>query len=158
MITPAWVQDARGQNLALGWTRTFSPTMANTFKVSYLRHRSDYPSTPAMKTYPPSLRLSNVTVGFGLSVGMLQFSRTISSSSRPFLHHQGKHSLKFGGEYRRIRNSSSFFFDLNGFFLPYSIEELVTDMAFGDEVDLALSGHPRSGRCIGPRIHQSCHG
>ena len=147
VITPAWVQDARGQNLALGWTRTFSPTMANTFKVSYLRHRSDYPSTPGYEDIPSIVTaFEDVTVGFGLSVGMPQF---FTDNQFQFQDHfsiiKGKHSLKFGGEYRRIRNGSSFFFDLNGFFLPYSIEELVTDMAFGDEVDLALFGAPTFG-------------
>src|SRR5258708_40111527 len=53
---------------------------------------------------------------------------------------KGKHAFKFGGEYRRIRNGSSFESAKNGVFIPYSTEELLTDGFFGDVADQLLDG------------------
>ncbi|MBN2319957.1 MAG: TonB-dependent receptor [Acidobacteria bacterium] len=146
-ISPAWVQDARGQNAAVTWTHTFSPTVLNVFKVSYLRHRQDYPMMPGYEGMPSVVTAFDpMTVGFGMSVGIPQY---FTDNQFQFQDHlafiKGKHSFKAGWEYRRIRNGSSFHLDESGFYLPYGVEELVTDMAFGDEADLAVFGGPAYG-------------
>ena len=53
---------------------------------------------------------------------------------------KGNHSLKVGAEYRRTRNGSSFKTQFNGFFLPYGVEDILTDMKFGAEADSAYYG------------------
>src|SRR5207302_4328377 len=58
---------------------------------------------------------------------------------------KGKHNLKTGAEYRRTRNGSSFETQFNGFFLPYGVEDLVTDMQFGTDADNAVFGGPAYG-------------
>lgn len=143
-ITPGWVQDARGQNVALGWTRSFSPTVANTFKISFLRHRQDYPMMDGYEGTPSVVTAFDpLTVGFGMSSGIPQY---FTDNQFQFQDHlsfmKGKHSFKSGFEYRRTRNGSSFVVDDRGFYLPYGIEDLVTDLAFDDEADLALYGEP----------------
>ncbi|PYX91191.1 MAG: hypothetical protein DMG71_20790, partial [Acidobacteria bacterium] len=46
--------------------------------------------------------------------------------------------LKFGAEYRRTRNGSSFQADRNGHFSPWSAEDLITDSVFSDQLDKAF--------------------
>jgi hypothetical protein len=66
--------DARGQDIALGWTRTFSPKITNAFKASFLRTRQSNPvaagheGTPAIFT-----AFDPLSVGFGNSNGIPQF-------------------------------------------------------------------------------------
>jgi hypothetical protein len=136
-IGPPSYSPGRSQNLGLSWNHTFSPTVLNTFKASYLRHRSDYPVTsgyegiPSIYTYFDSL-----TVGLGQSAAMPQF---FTDNQFQYQDHisfvKGKHSFKTGIEYRRTRNGSSFEADKNGEFAPYGVEDLVTDGLFGDLSD-----------------------
>ena len=53
---------------------------------------------------------------------------------------RGKHSFKFGGEYRRTRNGSNFFLDNFQFALPWGVEDVVTDLAFSDEAETLFTG------------------
>ncbi len=52
---------------------------------------------------------------------------------------KGKHNFKFGGEYRRTRNGSRFFNDTYGSFYPWSIEDLMTDLNFTNDVEAYLN-------------------
>jgi hypothetical protein len=80
---PPTQQDARGQNAAITWNRSFSPTVANSFKVSYLRHRQDYPMTEGYEGIGSIVTaVDPLEAGFGLSSGLRSSSPTISSSSR----------------------------------------------------------------------------
>jgi hypothetical protein len=146
-IGPPSVNDGRGQNVALSWNRSFSATVANSFKVSFLRHRSDFPMTEGYDGIPMILTAFDpITVGFGMSSGLPQF---FTDNQFQYQDHlsviKGKHSFKGGAEYRRTRNGSSFFNDVSGTYYPYGIEDWVTDMAFSDEMDLALFGEPAYG-------------
>jgi outer membrane receptor protein involved in Fe transport len=58
---------------------------------------------------------------------------------------KGKHSLKFGGEYRRIRNGSSFFNDAFSSIYPWSVEDSITDLNFTGETEKYLFGYPYYG-------------
>src|SRR5437879_13248712 len=59
---------------------------------------------------------------------------------------KGKHSFKFGGEYRRTRNGSSFFLDTFGTIQPWGIEDTLTDLAFTAQSEtLAYGTHYYGG-------------
>jgi Carboxypeptidase regulatory-like domain len=141
-IGPDSIQDGRGQNVALSWTHTFSPTVLNTFKASYLRHRLDFPAPKGAFGAPAYYTLDGIGVDLGLSPGLPQF---FTENQFQYLDNisivHGKHSVKTGGEYRRIRNGSRFFNDAFQTILPWSIEDTVTDLAFDDEADLPVLGY-----------------
>jgi hypothetical protein len=140
-IGPPYINDGRGVNVGLTWNHTFSPAVLNTFRASYLRHRSDFPSPdPKYNTMPMiATAFDALNVGFGMYAGLPQF---FTDTQFQFQDHltftRGKHSFKAGAEYRRTRNGSAFFNDNAGTFLPYGIEDLVTDNFFSDEVDQLL--------------------
>lgn len=141
-IGPSYDNPGRGQNYAVSWTHTFSPTILNTAKASYLRHRSDFSSNPSVFGIPMIVTaFDSFAVGFGQYSGFPQlFTDTQFQYQDSLSVVHGKHSFKGGAEYRRTRNGSSFYNDANGTFLPYSIEDLVTDLAFDEEADIAVTG------------------
>ena len=137
-IGPPYTNPGRGVNVGITWNHTFNPSVLNTFRASYLRHRSDFPSAgPEYDTMPGiATAFDALNVGFGMYSGLPQF---FTDTQFQFQDHltftRGKHSFKAGAEYRRTRNGSAFFNDNAGTFLPYGIEDLVTDNFFDDEVD-----------------------
>jgi len=137
-IGPPYTNPGRGVNVGLTWNHTFNPSVLNTFRAGYLRHRSDFPSAgPEYDTMPGiATAFDSLNVGFGMYSGLPQF---FTDTQFQFQDHltftRGKHSFKAGAEYRRTRNGSAFFNDNAGTFLPYGIEDLVTDNFFDDEVD-----------------------
>ena len=146
-IGPAYINDGRGQNWGVTWNHIFSPTVTNTVKASYLRHRSDFPAPEGTLGIPQILTWYDpLTVGFGLYAGLPQY---FTDSQYQVQNHvsiiRGKHSFKVGAEYRRTVNASSFFNDTFGSFWPYGVEDLVTDLAFTDEADLAVLGELQNG-------------
>jgi hypothetical protein len=58
---------------------------------------------------------------------------------------KGKHSLKFGGEYRRIRNGSSFFNDAFSSIFPWGVDDTVTDLNLTGTTENLLFGGPYYG-------------
>ena len=140
VLGPASLRDGRGQNAALTWTSSIGPTTANSFKVSFLRRRSDSPAPEGTQGIPHIVTWYDpLTIGFGLYSGLPQY---FTDNQFQYQDHisfiRGKHSFKAGAEYRRTRNGSSFFNDTFGTFYPYGIEDLITDLAFTDEADLAI--------------------
>jgi Carboxypeptidase regulatory-like domain/TonB dependent receptor len=133
--------------LGFAWTHNFSATVLNQLRASYLRHRSDFPN-PAGTAGIPDILSANDSLGvsFGntsalpqfFTDGMFQYKDDLSIV-------KGKHTFKLGGEYRRIRNASSFQAEKNGIFFFQSTEELLTDGFFGDVADTFLNGAPTSG-------------
>jgi hypothetical protein len=146
-IGPAYINDGRGENVGVTWTHTVTPTLLNTLKLGYLRHRSDYPPPPGTLGIPMILTAYDpITVGFGLYAGLPQFFTENQFQYQDHISYvRGKHSFKAGGEYRRTRNGSRFYNDTFGTFYPYGVEDLVTDLAFTDEADMALLGDYESG-------------
>ncbi|HEY7096853.1 MAG TPA: TonB-dependent receptor [Terriglobales bacterium] len=141
LVGPQYIQDGRGQNLGITWTHTFTPTVLNTFKISYLRHRLDFPPPKGTFGTPGYYTLDGLGEDLGLSIGSPQF---FTDNQFQYLDTmsvvKGKHSFKFGGEYRRTRNGSRFFLDNFQFALPWGIEDVVTDLAFSDEAETLLTG------------------
>jgi hypothetical protein len=138
-----------GRSILAGLTlnHTFSPTITGESKVSYLRHRRDFPECPGTDGQP------SVVTGFdplGVSLGCSSnFPQFFTDNQFQFQQHfnllMGAHSFRTGAEYRRIRNGSAFQALKNALFLPHGVEELLTDGFFGDEADLAVFGEPTFG-------------
>jgi hypothetical protein len=146
-IGPPIVNDARRVNIGITYNHTFSPTVLNEMKVSYLRNRSDFPQIAGLEGIPSIVTgIDPLGVGFGQSSSLPQFftDRQIQFQNNiSFI--RGGHSFRAGAEYRRIFNASAFEATKNGFFLPHGVEELLTDAFFGDEADLAVFGEPTFG-------------
>jgi hypothetical protein len=145
-IGPSYDNPGRGQDYGITWVHTFSPTILNTAKASYLRHRSDFSSSASVFGVPMIVTaFDSFAVGFGQYSGFPQlFTDTQFQYQDSLSVVHGKHSFKGGAEYRRTRNGSSFYNDANGTFLPYSIEDLVTDLAFDQQADAAIAAVPNT--------------
>lgn len=139
----------RAMNAGITWTRTFSPTVLNQGRISYVRHTGNFPGDPkAAAAGLPSIvtAFDPLGIGFGNASNLPQFFTENEFVYRDDLSFtKGKHSFKAGATYDRTRNGSSFDANFNGLFLPYGIEDLVTDMTFSDLADQAVSGGPTYG-------------
>ncbi len=124
----------RAQTAGITWTHTFSPTVLNQAKLGYVRRKADF-FAPGTEGIPSQLAALDPTAGgFGASTALPQFFTENEFQYKDDLSiTKGKHSLKFGGEYRRTRNGSSFNADQYGHFYSWSAEDLITDGFFGDE-------------------------
>jgi outer membrane receptor protein involved in Fe transport len=138
-IGPAYLNDGVSINGGATWTHMFSPTVLNSFKVSYLRHRSDFPAPEGTLGIPQILTgWDPMSVGFGLYSGLPQYFTDNQFQYQDSMSMvRGKHSFKFGGEYRRTRNGSSFYNDTFGTFYPWGVEDMLTDLYFTDELERA---------------------
>src|SRR5207237_23601 len=65
LIGPAIIQDGRGQNASITWNHTFSPTLLNTFRVGYLRHRLDFPAPEGAFGVPAYYTIDGLAEDFG---------------------------------------------------------------------------------------------
>ncbi len=139
IIGPDYIQDGRAQNASVNWNHTFSPTLLNTFKLGYLRHRQNFPGPLGAPGYYSGL--GDVGVDLGLYAGLPQF---FTENQFQYLDtmslQKNKHSIKFGGEYRRTRNGSSFYNDTYGTVVEWGIEDTLTDLAFDDIAEQTLFG------------------
>jgi len=139
IIGPTYTQDGRGQNWGVTWNHTFGPTLLNTFKISYLRHRQNFPEPLGAPGYANAL--GDTQVDLGSYAGLPQF---FTDNQFQYLDtmslQKGKHSIKYGGEYRRTRNGSSFYLDTFGTVQPWGIEDTLTDLAFSDAFENYLTG------------------
>jgi len=133
--------------LGFAWTHNFSATVLNQFRASYLRHRSDFPNPAGTAGIPDILSAQDsLGVSFGNTSALPQFFTDGLFQYKDDLSIvKGKHTFKVGGEYRRVRNASSFQAEKNGIFFFESTEELLTDGFFGDVADKFLNGTPTSG-------------
>lgn len=132
-IGPEYLQNGRGQDWVINWNHTFSPTVLNTFKAGYLRHRTNFPVDPKTLGTPQYYTVDGIGVDLGNSSGSPQFFTDNQFQYLDTLSFtKGKHNLKAGGEYRRTRNGSSFSNDAYSSVFPWGIEDTVTDLAFSD--------------------------
>jgi len=139
----------RAANAGITWTHTFSSTLVNQGRISYVRHTGNFPGDPSANAAGiPSIvtAFDPMGVGFGNASNLPQFFTENGFIYKDDLSlTKGKHSFKTGASYGRTRNGSAFMADFNGLFLPYGIEDLVTDMKFGDLADIALFDGPVYG-------------
>ena len=135
---------ARGQNAGITWSHTFSPTMLNQARVSYTRHTADFPGAAAQNAAGIPAIITSVDAfqgGFGNSNNLPQlFTENEFNYKDDLSITHGTHNFKMGAGYTRTRNGSSFDADFNGFFLPYGVEDILTDMQFGGSADTLFTG------------------
>jgi hypothetical protein len=160
IIGPEYIQDGRGQTWVASWNHTFSPTILNTFKVSFLRHRTDFPADPTALGTPGYYTIDGMGVDLGYSAGLPQFFTDNQFQYLDTLSFvKGKHNFKVGGEYRRTRNGSTFFNDKYSSVFPWGVEDTVTDLAFSDifgsYLGYAYGGAFRMSAAIDPSTGQS---
>lgn len=141
-IGPAIDNPSVNALLGLTWTHSFTANTLNQLRASYLRHRLDFPNPPGTAGIPEIFtQFDSLGVSFGNTSALPQlFTDNEFQYKDDMSIVKGKHAFKFGGEYRRIRNGSSFESAKNGVFIPYSTEELLTDGFFGDVADQLLDG------------------
>ena len=98
--------DGHFPNFAANWVHTFSPTLINEARAGYVLNRSDVNvGTPGI----PSVGFDDASAGFGSYNGYPQyFHENIYSYGDMMSLQKGKHSLKFGGDFRRNLENSEF--------------------------------------------------
>ena len=108
--------------------------------MGYLRHRLDFPAPAGTLGVPGFYTIDGMGADFGLYAGLPQyFTENQFQYMDTMSLVKGKHNFKFGGEYRRTRNGSRFFNDTYGSFYPWSIEDLMTDLNFTNDVEAFLN-------------------
>ena len=154
---------ARAQNAGITWNHTFSPTVLNQARIAYTRHTANFPGSAAQNAAGiPAIvtAFDSFNGSFGNASNLPQFFTENRFEYRDDLSiTRGKHNFKVGALYSRTRNGSSFDADFNGLFLPYGVEDLLTDNQFGDAVDNLFYGYPVYGSLfyaqasINPTVH-----
>lgn len=146
---PSFPNHARAMNAGINWNHTFTPNVLNQARIGYVRHTSNFPGDPKSNAggVPSVVTAFDPYNGaYGNSSALPQFFTENQFQYKDDLSiTHGKHNFKTGAEYRRTRNGSSFETQFNGFFLPYGVEDLVTDMQFGTDADNAVFGGPAYG-------------
>ena len=147
-IGAAEVNPNRAQDAAVTWTRTISNNVLNQARVGYLRRVSNFTAPDAVGIPNIATFVDPLGTSLGATAGIPQFftDNQFQYKDDVSITH-GKHNFKTGFEYRRTRNGSSFFNDRNGTADPWSVEDLVTDLTFTDQLDLAFTGAPLFGSC-----------
>ncbi len=125
----------RAQTAGVSLTHTFSPTVLNQFKMGYVRRTANF-IDPGSAGIPEQFSIDPLGVGLGASLGIPQFFTENEFQYKDDISiSRGKHQLKFGGEYRRTRNGSTFSNDAYGHFASWGAEGLITDGVFTDAID-----------------------
>ncbi len=133
------------QNFGAQYTRTFSPSLINVFKASYLRHVSNF-ATPGTTGIPAEYTADSLTVGFGASAALPQyFTDTEFTYEDSITKTFSRNTVKAGFRFIRTRNASSFYNDVNGTVAPWSVEGLLTDAHSDDALDQYFNGAPAYG-------------
>ncbi len=141
-LGPALPNHGRAQNAGVTWSHTFSPTVLNQARMSYVRHTANFPGDPGVAGSPSTVTFWDTpAVALGNANNLPQFF-----TENEFIYKddlsvtKGKHNFKGGGEFRRTRNGSIFDANGNGLNLPQDVEDLVTDATFTENVESLLFG------------------
>jgi len=135
----------RAQTLGLTYTHTFSPTVLNQLKGGYVRRTANF-IDPGTDGIPSMFSIDALVSGFGGSTAIPQFFTENQFELKDDISvTKGKHGLKFGMDWRRTRNGSSFDALKNGAFWSWGGEDLITDAQFSDQADQAYIGYPYFG-------------
>ena len=130
----------RAQTLGVAWNHTISPTALNLFKIGYVRRTANF-FDPGTTQLPNQYTIDATAGSFGAAAGVPQYftENEFQYKDDVSITH-GKHQLKFGGEYRRTRNGSTFSNDAQGTFVNWGAEGLITDGLFTDAIDQYVLG------------------
>jgi len=129
---PTELFHGRAQNAGITWTHTFSPTVLNQARFSYVRHTGNFPTDPRVAGFPDVLSFfDSPTIGYGMSDALPQlFTENEFVWKDDLSITKGKHNFKTGAEFSRTRNGSSFDVEKNGYVFPMDTEDMVTDGTF----------------------------
>jgi hypothetical protein len=147
---PTDIVHGRAQNAGVNWTHTFSPTVLNQARMSYVRHTANFPGDPSVLGMPSTLvAFDEPSIGLGNNAGIPQFF-----TENEFIYKddlsvtRGKHNFKGGAEFRRTRNGSSFDSYKNGYNISADTEDLLTDETFTNTFENYFIGSPIFGSLI----------
>ncbi|MGC2559833.1 MAG: TonB-dependent receptor [Terriglobales bacterium] len=131
----------RAQNAGITWTHTFSPTVLNQARFSYVRHTGNFPGDPSVAGMADTFtEFDEPGIGLGNADNLPQlFTENEFIYKDDVSIAKGKHNFKTGGEYRRTRNGSSFdsYYGVNAF---QDTEDLLTDGNFTNQLEEYLYG------------------
>jgi hypothetical protein len=141
-LGPSLLNHGRAMNAGVTWTHTFSPTILNQARVAYVRHTGNFPNAPGAANMPSAFTYFDAQqVSFGNASNLPQFFTENQFVYKDDLSvAKGKHNFKFGAEYRRTRNGSSFDTVKNGLVAFQGVEDLVTDGTFTNELENNVLG------------------
>jgi Carboxypeptidase regulatory-like domain len=146
-LGPSLPNHGRAQNIGVTWTHTFSPTLLNQARVSYVRHTGNFPGDPKVDGFPSALTFWDESeLAYGNASNLPQFfteNEFIYRDDVSITH--GKHNFKTGAEFRRTRNGSSFDAYKNSLQYISGIEDLVTDATFTNTWENYYLGYPYFG-------------
>ncbi len=135
----------RAQTAGITWTHTLSPTALNQFKIGYVRRTANF-TDPGTQGEPEFFSIDPTAISLGSGIGIPQFFTENEFQYKDDISiTRGKHQMKFGAEYRRTRNGSTFSNDQFGHFATWGAEGLVTDGLFTDAIDSALGANAYRG-------------
>jgi hypothetical protein len=144
---PTLYNHTRAQTAGITWAHTFSPTVLNQARFSYVRHTGNFPGDPTVNGMADSFTAFDVpAIGLGNASNLPQFfteNEFIYKDDVSIAH--GKHNFKTGGEYRRTRNGSSFIAYFPGVNAFTDTENLLTDGTFNNQLETYLYGAPYYG-------------
>ena len=136
----AYEQVGGGQLFGATYIHSFSPTLVNEFKASFLRHVSNF-DAPGTQGVSSTFAADSLSEGFGATAGFPQlFTENQFSYEDSITKTLGRHSIKAGFAFKRTRNGSSFYNDVNGTVVPWSVEGLLTDSQSDTDLDTYLNG------------------
>lgn len=144
---PTSYEHVRAQNLGITWSHTFSPTILNQARAAYVRDTINFPGDPRVLGMPDIYTFfDSPDFGFGNDSNYPQFGTDNEFQYKDDLSvAKGKHNLKGGAEYRRIRNGGSSDLDEYGLITPQGVEDLLTDETFSEIADNLVYGKPTYG-------------
>ena len=139
---PTSFEHLRSQTAGVTLTHTFSPTVLNQARMSYLRHTLDVPGDPKVAGMPDTFMFfDEPAFAFGNADNIPQFfteNEFIYKDDLSVAH--GKNNFKGGGEYRRTRNGRSFELEGAGLNGMQDVEDFVTSGNFTNQLeDLLVS-------------------
>lgn len=119
--------DVLDQNLAISETHTFGSNLVNEARFSYIRRNLQFPENDPTS---PTTTISGLFTFGGLAnfpQGRIQNSYQFSDTLSWQL---GKHSLKFGLDYRRVRLFNEAAFDSKGTYVFNNLADYLNNFAF----------------------------
>ena len=136
----AFEQVGGGQLFGATYIHSFSATLLNEFKASFLRHVSNF-DAPGTTGVPSTFSADSLQTGFGATSGFPQlFTENQFSYEDSISKTLSRHTIKAGFAFKRTRNGSSFYNDVNGTVVPWSVEGLLTDSQSDTDLDVFLNG------------------
>lgn len=136
------INDGRNHNLALAWTRVMSPKLINELRGAFTRLEalgtSEEPitaskvgiTTPVTVTGLPNIGFLNFNLLFGASLPPLGSKVDNYQISDLVNYARGRHSVRMGGEYKKIVNDVIFDFDRRAILRFFTFPDFLIGLPF----------------------------